>query len=306
MFEVEYDALPGVGHACGHKLTATASIAAFVATAEVVEKSNVPGRVRLSGTPAEESGGGKIKLLKAGAYRDFDACLMAHPGPSIMRNSDAKGIVDGVSAASTLARKQVSVTSHGKSSHAGFKPWAGRNALDAVVASYVNISLLGQQIPPTARVHGVIRQGGTEPNITPEEACLEYFIRDSSTDLANELVTRVEQCFQAGALTIGCVVECVWNDEADYKDLGPNMSIAEKSTKHMISFGRTYLRDGRVDGLGAYTDMDNVSTRFQASIACSASGTRYKTLVRTLRSLQLQQVRTQPLKGRCTARKEWL
>jgi len=258
VFNAEYDALPGMGHACGHNLIATSSIAAFIATAEAIENSSISARVRLLGTPAEESGGGKIKLINAGAYRGVDACLMAHPGPSTMKGTGTKTAMDGVSATRSLARKQVSVTFKGKNAHAGLKPWDGNNALDAVVASYVNISLLRQQIPPTARVHGVIRQGGAEPNIIPDYACLEYFIRDTSADSVNNLAARVENCFKAGALATGCSAECVWNEAADYKDLRPNMALAKIFTGHMASLGKNYLCDGRTEGMGASTDMGNV------------------------------------------------
>lgn len=214
VFNAEYDALPGIGHACGHNLIATSSIAAFIATAEALKNSNAPGRVRLLGTPAEESGGGKIKLIKAGAYRGVDACLMAHPGPADMKkmSTSATPSVDGVSATRSLARKQVKVDFIGKNAHAGLNPWDGRNALDAVVASYVNISLLRQQLPPTARIHGVIRQGGNEPNIIPDSASLEYFIRDSTASSVDNLAKKVEQCFQAGAIATGCEVHCTWNE----------------------------------------------------------------------------------------------
>lgn len=172
VFNAEYDALPGMGHACGHNLIATSSITAFIATTESIKASGIAGRVRLLGTPAEESGGGKIKLINAGAYRDVDACLMAHPGPSTMTEMGGTSGVDGISATRSLARKQVQVTFKGQNAHAGLAPWHGRNALDAVVASYVNVSLLRQQLPPSARVHGVIRQGGHEPNIIPDAASL--------------------------------------------------------------------------------------------------------------------------------------
>lgn len=212
VFNAEYDALPGIGHACGHNLIATSSIAAFVATAEALKNSDIPGRVRLLGTPAEESGGGKIKLIKAGAYRGVDACLMAHPGPSDMKKMStiAGPSMDGVSATRSLARKQVKVTFQGKNAHAGLNPWDGNNALDAVVSSYLNISLLRQQIPPTARIHGVIRQGGNEPNIIPDSASLEYFIRDSTASSVDSLAKKVENCFNAGALATGCEAHCTW------------------------------------------------------------------------------------------------
>lgn len=258
VFNAEYDALPGIGHACGHNLIAASSIAAFLATAELLKESGLPGRVRLLGTPAEESGGGKIKLIKAGAYVGVDACLMAHPGPSSMEYLGGKAGTDGVSATRSLARKQVTVTFTGKNAHAGLSPWHGKNALDAVVASYVNISLLRQQISPNARIHGVIRQGGAEPNIIPDSASLEYFIRESSAAAANDLAKRVENCFKAGALATDCSLDCIWNDEADYKDLRPNMTIARTFTEKMTMVGKDYLTDARSKIMGASTDMGNV------------------------------------------------
>lgn len=258
VFNAEYDALPGLGHACGHNLIATGSIAAFIATAEALKHSGLAGRVRLLGTPAEESGGGKIKLISAGAYHGVDACLMAHPGPSLMTGMGTSEPMDGVSATRSLARKQVRVTFRGLSAHAGLAPWKGRNALDAVVASYMNISLLRQQMQPSARVHGVIKNGGHEPNIIPDEASLEYFIRDSTAASVNELAHRVEACLRAGAQATGCGIDILWEDKSDYKDLVPNMVLARLFTNHMGSLGKEYLLDGRIEGMGASTDMGNV------------------------------------------------
>lgn len=258
VFNAEYDALPGLGHACGHNLIATSSIAAFVAAAETLRSTGLAGRVRLLGTPAEESGGGKIKLITAGAYQDVDACLMAHPGPATMTGMGTTASMDGVSAIRSLARKQVWVTFRGLNAHAGLAPWKGRNALDAVVAAYMNVSLLRQQIPPTARIHGVIRNGGHEPNIIPNEASLEYFIRDSTAVSVNELAQRVEACLRAAALATRCEIEVSWNDESDYKDLVPNMVLARIFTDHMTALGKSYLLDGRREGMGASTDMGNV------------------------------------------------
>lgn len=212
VFNAEYDALPGIGHACGHNLIATSSIASFIAVAEAIRDNRISGRVRLLGTPAEESGGGKIKLIKAGAYQGVDACMMSHPGPASSRNDDAKLVFQGTSATTSLARKKVNVTFKGKNAHAGLNPWDGTNALDAVVASYVNISLLRQQMQQTARIHGVIRNGGMEPNLIPDEASLEYFIRDTSAASVNSMAKKIEACFKAGAQATGCSLECIWDE----------------------------------------------------------------------------------------------
>ena len=212
VFNAEYDALPGIGHACGHNLIATSAIASFIATAEALRENDIMGRVRLLGTPAEESGGGKIKLINAGAYRDVDACIMSHPGPANPLGTGVQKSSDGVAATKSLARKKVNVTFKGKNAHAGLNPWDGTNALDAVVSSYVNISLLRQQVPPAARIHGVIRDGGAEPNLIPDVASLEYFIRDASAGGADDIAKRVTACFEAGAAATGCAVECVWDE----------------------------------------------------------------------------------------------
>lgn len=204
MFNAEYDALPGIGHACGHNLIATSSIAAFIATAEALRDTGREGRVRLLGTPAEEGGGGKVRLIRAGAYEGVDACLMAHPMGCMPSN------MDGVAAGKSLARRQVKVTFKGQNAHAGLIPWNGKNSLDAVVASYVNISLLRQQLEPTVRVHGVVRQGGAEPNIIPDSASLEYFLRATTFAEVERLSEKVKACFEAGGLATGCQVDCDW------------------------------------------------------------------------------------------------
>lgn len=208
VFNAEYDALPGLGHACGHNLIAVCSIAAFIATAEIIRDTGVEARVRLLGTPAEEGGGGKVRLIEAGAYKGVDACLMAHPTGRL--SVEGKESMDGISAARSSARRLAKVTFHGQSAHAAMSPWHGKNALDAVVSSYVNISLLRQQLPPNARVHGVIRQGGSEPNIIPDSASLEYYLRDSTSENIHDLSSKVEACFKAGALGTGCTVDCDW------------------------------------------------------------------------------------------------
>ncbi|KAH6884570.1 hypothetical protein B0T10DRAFT_579291 [Thelonectria olida] len=259
VFNAEYDALPGLGHACGHNLIATSSIAAFFATTDAIRDKNIKGRVRLLGTPAEEGGGGKVRLIQAGAYEGVDACLMAHPTGCLP--PDGTQTLDGVSAAKSSARRQIKVKFQGQNAHAGNSPWHGKNALDAVVSSYVNISLLRQQLPPTARVHGVIRQGGAEPNIIPDSTSLEYYVRDGSTEQVHDLSHKVEACFKAGAAATGCTVECGWQLDQDYMELRPNLAMSGEFTRHMKAFGRQYLSDSGPQPMGASTDMGNVTFR---------------------------------------------
>lgn len=200
-FNAEYDALPDIGHACGHNLIATASIGAFLGTAAALKKYKVPGRVRLLGTPAEEGGGGKVKLIDAGAYKDVDACLMVHPAPG--DETGAGGNAHGLSLANTKFRVHYT----GKPAHAAVAPWEGVNALDAVVLAYNGISALRQQIRPYERIHGVISEGGARPNIITARASLDYYIRSTTLEEARKLRARAKGCFDGAAMQTGCTVE---------------------------------------------------------------------------------------------------
>jgi metal-dependent amidase/aminoacylase/carboxypeptidase family protein len=149
VFNAEYDALPDIGHACGHNLIAVTAIVAYIGLCAAMKATGKAGRVRLLGTPAEEGGAGKYKLLQAGAYKTADVCLMAHPGPE---NAHGRGNT-GTAGQRTLARTAVVADFHGKPAHSGGNPWDGINALDAVVSAYVNVSLLRQQVRPEQRIH---------------------------------------------------------------------------------------------------------------------------------------------------------
>ncbi|KAJ3580086.1 hypothetical protein NPX13_g481 [Xylaria arbuscula] len=165
----EYDALPGIGHGCGHNLIATSSIAAFLAATEVLKRSRRPGRIRLLGTPAEEAGGGKARLLDAGAFpSNTAAAIMAHPMCARQIFYDTTQGYHGLAALKFIATHLFKTEFRGKSAHAGAEPWNGVNALDAAVSAYNNVSLLRQHIHPDDRVHAVMEVGGTVPNVIPE------------------------------------------------------------------------------------------------------------------------------------------
>lgn len=209
-FNAEYDALPGIGHACGHNLIATSSIAAFIATCEAIKSNpDVGYTVRLYGTPAEESGGGKVRLIDAGAYKDIDACLMVHPVPMAPGNPELHGMATVIEGG-FLANDKVKVTFTGKPAHAAAAPWEGINALDAVVSAYVSISMLRQQILPTQKLHGVIVNGGDRPNIIPMSATVDYYIRSPTKKTLKPLTEKVIKCFEAAAIATGCKVDFEW------------------------------------------------------------------------------------------------
>jgi amidohydrolase len=199
----EMDALPSMGHACGHNLIATSSLAAFLATTEALRADGGEGRVRILGTPAEEDGGGKIDLLRAGAYKGVDACLMGHPGPRVVP-------IDGIANGKCMARAGVTATFKGVNAHAGNAPWQGRNALDAAVAAYNSISMLRQQITPDQRVHAIIAKGGERPNVIPDLTVIELYARAENSTQLEDTCQRLIGCFEGAARGAGCTVELDW------------------------------------------------------------------------------------------------
>ncbi|KAF9769458.1 hypothetical protein IL306_013122 [Fusarium sp. DS 682] len=250
----EYDALPGIGHACGHNLIALSSITAFVAAAKVATDLGVVGRIRILGTPAEEGGAGKIRLLDAGAFEGAAAALMSHP-TSMGRIKEVQGLA-GAAGLVTVAASKLTANFFGKSAHAGATPWQGHNALDAAVSSYVNISMLRQQIKPAERIHGVITNGGEAPNIIPEKTSMVYGVRGRTADECNDLIRRVTACFEAAATATDCQVQT--EVPFIYKDQILNSVLCEAFTHEMALLGDEFLPMAK-EAVSASTDMGNVS-----------------------------------------------
>ncbi|KAI0767284.1 hypothetical protein C8Q74DRAFT_1279382 [Fomes fomentarius] len=195
----EMDALPGIGHACGHNLIAISGVAVAIAVKAVLEKFDISGTVVLLGTPAEEGGAGKVILLEGGAYKGMDACLMCHPGP---------GPPSFASLGGSLAVEYITAEFHGETAHAGLSPWEGKNALDAAVLSYTNISLLRQQLKPTHRVHGTIDSSEDwAPNVIPDYSKMRWYVRAPTRVEVDAAVKRVKACFEAAALATDCEVK---------------------------------------------------------------------------------------------------
>ncbi|KAL3444535.1 hypothetical protein BJX65DRAFT_297532 [Aspergillus insuetus] len=260
VFNAEYDALPGIGHACGHNLIATSAIAAFLATCKAMQTlypNDPPYAVRLLGTPAEEGGGGKLRLIEAGAYQGVDACLMVHPFPLLTKSPDV--VSASLCTGQWLANNKFRVSFTGRPAHASGAPWEGVNALDAVVAAYNNLSLLRQQIRPTERIHGVVINGGDRPNIIPECTTVEYYIRSDTVASLKALRERVMRCFEAAALATGCKVD--YEEKAAYMDIKSNVPICEAFNDAMNGMGHRSILDAAGHGgfSGASTDMGNVS-----------------------------------------------
>ncbi|KAF4989210.1 hypothetical protein FGRMN_9267 [Fusarium graminum] len=252
-FNAEYDALPGLGHACGHNLIATASVAGFLTLAHVLEKFGIDGCVQLLGTPAEEDGGGKIDLLNAGAYENVDVSLMMHP----MSDHEYKerGFL-GTAGFSNVASYSLQGTYHGLSAHAGATPWEGINALDALVSAYLNVSMLRQQILPSQRIHGAIVEAPKpSSNAVPALTKTEYTARSPTIRGAKDLSGKIRRCLEAGAIATGCKLEV--EEKPGYADLRVNEALCSSFQRHIGANGiEVMMTDGPV---AAATDQGNVS-----------------------------------------------
>jgi amidohydrolase len=241
----EYDALPGIGHACGHNVIAAAGLGAGLAAAAFAEEAG--GRVRILGTPAEEGGAGKVHLIERGAFTDVDAALMVHPADADLLAMD------------TLAAITVEVEFHGEGAHAAAFPHLGRNALDAAVLAYTNVAALRQHIEATDRVHGVFTRGGEKPNIVPSHTSMDWMVRSARASSLVPLHRRVVACFEAGATATGC--SCAHRvTNRPYADMVDNPVLASFFAANAATVGRhlTDPRTGPTRVVGS-TDMGNVS-----------------------------------------------
>ncbi|RJE24512.1 amidohydrolase [Aspergillus sclerotialis] len=251
-FCAEYDALPQIGHGCGHNLIAVSSIAAFLGTVAALKASNIPGRVRLLGCPAEEGGGGKIKLIEAGAFKDVDSSLMVHPTPPVHNHT---ADVAGISYGTCLAAYGLVAVFTGRPAHAAAMPWAGVNALDAATLSYTAIGLLRQHIKPSDRINVILPEGGTTHNVIPDQSRVRCSVRSETASGMESLRARVENCFRGAATATGCTVNFAKAMDP-YADIRPNESLCLEFSRSMNSLGQNFICDLQSKVVSAFsTDM---------------------------------------------------
>ncbi|WP_235866272.1 M20 family metallopeptidase [Serinibacter arcticus] len=244
----EYDALPGIGHACGHQVIAAAAVGAFLALAD--QAADLPGEVVLLGTPAEEGSSGKELLARGGALADLDAAIMVHPF--------SHDVVDHP----FLGRRQLVATYHGIAAHASAQPFMGRNALDAIALNYQAVAYLRQHLPPSDRVHGVVREGGQRPSIVPERAQVEYYVRSAAPETLRDLSRRLEDVARGVALATGTEVELTWDPLPATLPVRTNDPLVRRWSQHQSALGRLPLAGGVVsETLAGSTDFGNVSAR---------------------------------------------
>jgi amidohydrolase len=242
----EYDALPGVGHACGHNVIAAAAAGTGLALAPLADELDLT--VQVFGTPAEEGGGGKIVMLDAGLFDGVHAAMMVHPAPSESLTIPC------------LAVEHVEVTYRGKEAHASAFPQLGRNAADALTIAQVSVGLLRQHISSSQRMHGIVTHGGDAANIVPGRTTGTWYVRAATLAELAVLSPRVRRCFEAGALATGCEVE-VELAGPPYSEFLPDATLLAAYQREATAIGRTFPTLEPDQELAGSTDMANVSLR---------------------------------------------
>lgn len=240
----EFDALPDVGHGCGHNLICASALAAFCAAAKYLSENNLPGKVVLLGSPAEESGGGKIKMINKGCLDGVDAAMMVHPS--------YRAIPDTGSSAIT----RFNVIFHGKASHAAGTPELGINALAAVNLLFAGVNAYREQIPEDSRMHGIITDGGEAPNITPARAACRFFLRSTSQEWIEKIEQRFKDIVHGAELMTGTTAEII-PFNIPYKARKPNAALNKLYLESISKLGMDYVIPPR-SGRGS-SDFGNVS-----------------------------------------------
>jgi len=239
----EYDALPGIGHACGHNVIAAAGAGAGAALAAL--RGALPrGRVQVIGTPAEEGGGGKVRLIRGGVFEKVDAAMMIHGLDAWIGHPDLLGIM------------RLVFEFAGKAAHAAMDPWEGVNALDGVIQTFNNVAMLRQQVRPDARIHGIITNGGGAPNIIPESAAATFYVRAPDLDYMWQLVERVEACAHGAAKATGCALETKRLD-GHYEPMKRNAALLDTFRANMKILG--VEESPPMPGRAGSSDVGNVS-----------------------------------------------
>ena len=242
-FAGEYDALPEVGHGCGHNLMCSSSAGAAIAAATVLSR-DFGGELRFIGTPAEEAGNGKVHLIANGVFDDVDVCLQIHPSDS----NSAEVLA--------LAVTEIGVTFHGTLAHASGDPWLGKNALDAIVLLHTMVAQWRQHLKPGERVHGIITHGGAAPNIVPDLTSGRWYVRTPVDEDLDAMVERFGAMARAAADATGCTVELENDPMNRCRTMLNNPTLLASWRAHLAAVG---IEDDPIDPNAGSTDMANVS-----------------------------------------------
>jgi amidohydrolase len=242
-YAAEYDALPEVGHGCGHNLMCSSSAGAAIALSQALAR-DFGGEIRVIGTPAEEAGNGKVHLIAAGTFDDVDVCLQIHPSDS----NSAEVLA--------LAVTEVGVTFHGTLAHASSDPWLGKNALDAIVLLYTMIAQWRQHLKHGERVHGIITHGGAAPNIVPDLTSGRWYLRTPVDEDLDAMVERFRSMAEAAASATGCTLELAIDPMNRCRTMVNNETLLEVWRRHLADEG---IAEDPIDPNAGSTDMANVS-----------------------------------------------
>lgn len=243
-FMAEYDALPDLGHACGHNLIGTMSIAAGIGLSKAVAETG--GKVYVYGTPAEETRGGKVTMAKQGIFNHLDVAMMVHPYYCHQKSGRS------------LAMDAIQFEFFGKSAHAAAAPHEGINALDGVLQTFNSINALRQHVKPDVRIHGVITEGGNAANVVPDYAVAQFYVRASTRAYVDEVTEKVKACANGAALATGTKLK-ISNYEFSYDDMQTNQTLSDVYTNNLISLGVSEQSITEDQGDHGSLDMGNVS-----------------------------------------------
>ncbi|MGG0337972.1 M20 family metallopeptidase [Priestia aryabhattai] len=243
-FMAEYDALPGLGHACGHNLIGTMSIAAGIGLSKAVAETG--GKVYVYGTPAEETRGGKVTMAEQGIFNHLDVAMMVHPYYCHQKSGRS------------LAMDAIQFEFFGKSAHAAAAPHEGINALDGVLQTFNSINALRQHVKPDVRIHGVITEGGKAANVVPDYAVAQFYVRASTRAYVDEVTDKVKACANGAALATGTKLK-ISNYEFSYDDMQTNQTLSEVYTNNLVSLGVSEQGITEDQGDHGSLDMGNVS-----------------------------------------------
>lgn len=241
-FLAEYDALPGLGHACGHNIIGTATTGAALAMQAI--RQEIGGTIKLIGTPAEEGGGGKVIMAEHDVFAGLDAAMVVHPGTKAMTTR------------TTLAANRITFEFFGKSAHAAARPFEGINALDACIQTFNNINALRQHLKPTVRIHGIITHGGDAPNIVPDYTSADFSVRAADSDYSFAVLQKVIACAEAGAMAAGATMK--YQHTMHYAQRIANPTLARLFAENISSLGEMVEVPAPDEPMGS-SDMGNVS-----------------------------------------------
>ena len=243
-FMAEYDALPDLGHACGHNLIGTMSIAAGIGLSKAVAETG--GKIYVYGTPAEETRGGKVTMAEQGIFNHLDVAMMVHPYYCHQKSGRS------------LAMDAIQFEFFGKSAHAAAAPHEGINALDGVLQTFNSINALRQHVKPDVRIHGVITEGGKAANVVPDYAVAQFYVRASTRAYVDEVTEKVKACANGAALATGTKLK-ISNYEFSYDDMQTNQTLSDVYTNNLISLGVSEQSITEDQGDHGSLDMGNVS-----------------------------------------------